>query len=96
MREVAVVGFAQTPSLRRVEERNEVEMLLPVVTEAIKSSGVKKERIGYTVSGSCDFLSGLPFSFVAALDAIGAWPPISESQANPATALCARFGKTGQ
>jgi acetyl-CoA acetyltransferase len=79
MREVAVVSFAQTPSVRREAGRTEAEMLVPVVAEAILSSGIPRERIGYTVSGSCDFLSGLPFSFVTALDAIGAWPPISES-----------------
>lgn len=79
MREVAVVSFAQAPSVRATAAENDVEQLVPVVTEAISRSGVPRERIGYTVSGSCDFLSGLPFAFVTALDAIGAWPPISES-----------------
>jgi hypothetical protein len=31
------------------------------------------------VSGSADYLQGQPFAFVAALDAVGAWPPIRES-----------------
>jgi acetyl-CoA acetyltransferase len=39
----------------------------------------KHEEIGFTCSGSNDYLIGGPFSFVAALDSVGAWPPISES-----------------
>ena len=54
-------------------------MLVPVITEAIRDSGIPKKEIGFTVSGSCDYLGGRPFSFVMALDAVGAWPPISES-----------------
>ncbi len=79
MREVAVVSFAQSPSVRRDMERNEVEILLPVVRDAIERSDIPREEIGFTVSGSCDYLAGQPFAFVTALDAIGAWPPIRES-----------------
>jgi acetyl-CoA acetyltransferase len=79
MRSVAVVAFAQAPSVRRETERNEVEMLMPVVREAIARSALRKEDIGFTVSGSSDYLAGGPFSFVGALDAVGAWPPIVES-----------------
>jgi acetyl-CoA acetyltransferase len=77
-RPVAVVAFAQLPSLRRVD-RNEPEMIAPVVTEAIERSGIARKEIGFTCSGSTDFLAGQPFSFVSGLDAIGAWPPIRES-----------------
>jgi acetyl-CoA acetyltransferase len=79
MRRVGVVGFAQAPSVRREERRNEVEMLMPVVAEALQSCGMTKADIDFTVSGSCDYLAGAPFSFVTALDAIGPWPPIEES-----------------
>jgi acetyl-CoA acetyltransferase len=79
MREVAIVSFAQTPSLRRERERDEVEMLAPVIREAILRSGIPRSEIGFTVSGSSDYLTGRPFSFVIALDAVGAWPPIEES-----------------
>lgn len=78
MREVAVVSFAQS-SRAREAERNEVEILMPVVRDAIERSGVPRKEIGFTVSGSCDYLAGQPFSFVMALDAVGAWPPIVES-----------------
>jgi acetyl-CoA acetyltransferase len=78
MRDVAVVAFAQSPSLRR-DSRNEVEMLMPVVTEAVERSGIERREIGFTCSGSCDYLEGRPFAFVSAVDAVGAWPPIAES-----------------
>ena len=78
-REVAIVSFVQAPSVRRERDLNDVEMLMPVVNEAIERAGVPRSRIGFTCSGSSDLLTGQPFSFVAALDAIGAWPPIVES-----------------
>ena len=79
MRDVAIVSYAQSRSVRRELGANEVEMVMPVVREAVERSGIPKKQIGFTVSGSCDYLAGQPFSFVSALDAIGAWPPISES-----------------
>lgn len=79
MRDVAVVSFAQAPSVRADRLQNEVEILMPVVAEAISRSGIDKHDIGFTVSGSSDYLAGQPFSFVMALDAVGAWPPITES-----------------
>ena len=79
MREVAIVSFAQAPNLRRHAGHNEVEMLSPVTREAVERSGIPKEEIGFTCSGSSDYLAGQPFSFVSALDAIGPWPPIRES-----------------
>jgi acetyl-CoA acetyltransferase len=79
MRDIAVVSFAQSPSVRSASDRNEVEMLLPVVREAVERSRIPKGDIGFTCSGSCDYLAGQPFAFVTALDAIGAWPPIRES-----------------
>jgi len=79
MREVAVVSFAQCPSVRRDQDRNEVEMVMPVVTEAVERAGIDRREIGFTCSGSSDYLVGVPFSFVMALDGVGAWPPIDES-----------------
>jgi len=79
VRDVAVVAFAQSPSVRQDAERSEVEILTPVIAEAIDRSGLPRRDIGFTCSGSCDYLAGVPFSFVQALDAVGAWPPIRES-----------------
>lgn len=77
MREVAVVAFAQTRHSAVDEGLSEPELLLPVIRAVRESTGLRS--FGFTCSGSCDYLAGAPFSFVSALDAIGAWPPISES-----------------
>ena len=77
MRDVAIVSFAQCNTER--EDRNEVEILLPVVKEAVEASGLARTDIEFTCSGSSDFLQGQPFAFVMALDGVGAWPPIKES-----------------
>lgn len=77
MRDVAVVGFAQATSTST--RRNEPEMLLPVLDDVVAQVGLAKNEIGFTCSGSSDYLAGQPFSFVAALDAVGPWPPIAES-----------------
>ncbi len=79
MRDVAIVSFAQSSNFAPDSVHSEVELLLPVVNEAVERSGIPKREIGFTVSGSCDYLEGAPFSFVSALDAVGAWPPIIES-----------------
>ena len=79
MRDVAVISFSQAPMRRREVDRNEVEILMPVVAEAVERSGLPRHEIGFTCSGSCDYLQGQPFAFVIALDAVGAWPPINES-----------------
>jgi acetyl-CoA acetyltransferase len=79
MRDVAIISFAQVPNVRRELDRNEVEMLMPVVTEAIEASGIGRKEIDFTVSGSCDYIAGQPFAFVSGIDAVGPWPPINES-----------------
>lgn len=79
MRDIAVVSFAQAPVKRSEERLNEVEILMPVVAEAVERSGIGRKEIGFTCSGSCDYLAGVPFAFVHGLDAVGAWPPIMES-----------------
>lgn len=79
MRDVAVIAYAQTPSVRTERERNEVEMLMPIIDEVVQKSGIPRQEIGFTCSGSTDYLAGQSFSFVMAVDAVGAWPPIMES-----------------
>jgi acetyl-CoA acetyltransferase len=78
MRDVGVVSFACS-AVARDQEHNEVEMIVPVVREAIAKSGIARQQIGFTCSGSLDYLQGGPFAFVMGLDAVGAWPPIRES-----------------
>jgi acetyl-CoA acetyltransferase len=79
MRDVAILSFAQTPMKRREQERSEVDMVMAVVREAVAESGLAKREIGFTCSGSSDYIAGQSFAFVSAVDALGAWPPISES-----------------
>ncbi len=80
MSEVAVVGFAQAPNVRRTPgTTNGVEMLVPVFHRLLADSGLSKKDIGFWCSGSSDYLAGRAFSFIAAVDAIGAFPPIMES-----------------
>ncbi|MCC5477993.1 thiolase domain-containing protein [Streptomyces sp. NPDC059680] len=78
-REIAVVAFAQTDHRRSTEESSEVEMLMPVLHAVLEQTGLRTADIGFTCSGSSDYLAGRAFSFTLALDGVGAWPPISES-----------------
>ena len=77
-RDVAVVATAQTKHRRAATELNEVEMIQPVIREVLDKVGGIGE-IGFTCSGSSDYLAGQAFSFVMTLDAVGAYPPIVES-----------------
>ena len=80
MTDVAVVGFAQSPCVRRGDSTTSgVEMLVPIFQEVLRSTGLTKGDIGFWCSGSSDYLAGRAFSFVQAVDAIGAFPPIMES-----------------
>jgi acetyl-CoA acetyltransferase len=78
--DIAVVGFAQSPCLRHGETTTSgVEMLVPIFHEVLASTGLARTDIGFWCSGSSDYLAGRAFSFVAAVDAIGAFPPVMES-----------------
>ena len=80
MTDVAVVGFAQSPcSVREDATTSGVEMLVPIFAEVFGATGLTKADIGFWCSGSCDYLAGRAFSFVSAVDAIGAVPPAMES-----------------
>ncbi|MFL6144829.1 MAG: thiolase domain-containing protein [Labedaea sp.] len=79
-RDIAVVGFAQAPNVRRSEATtNGVELLVPVFAELFAATGLTRHDVGFWCSGSSDYLAGRAFSFVSAVDAIGAFPPINES-----------------
>jgi acetyl-CoA acetyltransferase len=78
--DVAVIGFAQSPVEREgAGTTNGVEMLVPIFAEVLQSTGLTKNDIGFWCSGSSDYLAGRAFSFVSAVDAIGAVPPVAES-----------------
>src|SRR4051812_17843824 len=67
------------PNVRSEVIRNEVEMLMPVLQDVRAKAGLDQQQIGFTCSGSTDYLSGQAFSFVSTLDGVGPWPPIQES-----------------
>jgi acetyl-CoA acetyltransferase len=80
VRDVAVVGFAQAPAVRETHgTTNGVEMLIPVFRSVFDATGMSKKDIGFWCSGSSDYIAGRAFSFIAAIDAVGAFPPINES-----------------
>ncbi len=58
MREVAVVGFAQSPSVRREPDRNEVEILIPVIQSLSEQTGLAGADCDFICSGSSDYLAG--------------------------------------
>lgn len=79
-RHVAVVGFAHAPHVRRTDgTTNGVEMLMPCFARLYEELGITKADIGFWCSGSSDYLAGRAFSFISAIDSIGAVPPINES-----------------
>jgi len=79
-RDIAVVGFAHAPHVRRTDgTTNGVEMLMPCFAELYGELGIKQTDIGFWCSGSSDYLAGRAFSFISAIDSIGAIPPINES-----------------
>ena len=75
MRDVGIISYA-TSAVARDVEHNEVEIIVPVLGEAIAKSTIAKADIGFVCSGSLDYLFGGPFAFVAGVDAVGAVPPI--------------------
>jgi len=75
-----VVGFAQAPNVAETAgTTNGVEMLVPCFAQLYAELGITKSDIGFWCSGSSDYLAGRAFSFISAIDAIGAVPPINES-----------------
>jgi acetyl-CoA acetyltransferase len=80
MTDIAVVGFAHAPHVRRTEgTTNGVEMLMPCFASIYQDLGLEQTDIGFWCSGSSDYLAGRAFSFISAIDSIGAVPPINES-----------------
>ena len=79
MRDVAIASFAQSKAERSQVAETEVDMIIPVIREAIESSGIPRRDIGFTCHGSSDYMAGQSFAFVGAVDALGAVPPIVES-----------------
>jgi len=78
MRDIAVVAFVQRQQAS-IPGESEVEFMVPLMTEAKQIVGMTQQDMGFTCSGSSDFLAGQAFSFVMTIDGTGPVPPISES-----------------
>ncbi len=78
MRDVAIIASAQAVNTSATTA-TPVEMLIPVINEVLTNAAMARSEIGFWCHGSCDYMTGQPFSFVSAVDALGAWPPIIES-----------------
>jgi len=76
--EIAIVAFAQTPAVRQYGD-SEPAMLMDLTNQLLAETGLERKEIDFTIAGSCDYLSGLPFAFVMNVDGFGAWPPVYES-----------------
>lgn len=90
-RNVAIVGFAQLPVVARDEHRTATEMLYPVVRRALEQCGVNRDAIEYQIAGSTDYMDGRPFGFVAALEAMGSWPPREDLHLEMDGTFCAYY-----
>ena len=52
MRDVAIVSFAQLPSVQAIDPADESELVQPVTSEAMRQVGLTQDDIGFTCSGS--------------------------------------------
>lgn len=78
--DIAVVGFAHAPHVAETYgTTNGVEMLIPCFHTLYDKLGIGVSDIDFWCSGSSDYLAGRAFSFISAIDSIGAVPPINES-----------------
>jgi acetyl-CoA acetyltransferase len=80
MQEIAIVAFSQSDCLARAGAANEVELIMPQLQAVYAQVGIDNAQdVDFVCSGSCDYLQGAAFAFVAGVDALGAVPPIKES-----------------
>ena len=80
MKDVAIISYVQSDCVADAGAQNEVELIMPVVSQVLDQVGLKSAQdVDFTCSGSCDYLQGAAFAFVAGVDALGAVPPIKES-----------------
>ncbi len=76
--DIGIVAFAQTPSYRKYDD-SEPSMILDITNQIIDETKIDRYDIDFTIAGSCDYLSGRAFAFIANVDGYGAWPPVYES-----------------
>jgi len=80
MQDIAVVAYSQSDCLAHAGAANEVELIMPQLQAVYSQVGLHNAQdVDFVCSGSCDYLQGAAFAFVAGVDALGAVPPIKES-----------------
>lgn len=79
MRPIYLAGLGQLPSVLHESRLDEAELVHAATRAALADAGLQRRDVGFVCSGSSDYTIGRPFSFVMALDGVGAWPPIRES-----------------
>lgn len=80
MKDIAIVAYQQSTSVADAGAMNEVEIIMPVLAKTYEQVGISNAQdVDFVCSGSCDYLQGAAFAFVAGVDALGAVPPIKES-----------------
>jgi acetyl-CoA acetyltransferase len=80
MRDIAIVAYSQSDCVRKAGAANEVELIMPQLRAVFDQVGLANAQdVDFVCSGSCDYLQGAAFAFVAGVDALGAVPPIKES-----------------
>tara|TARA_R110001592_G_scaffold337300_1_gene623695 strand:+ start:307900 stop:308958 length:1059 start_codon:yes stop_codon:yes gene_type:complete len=80
MKDIAIVAFSQSDCLAQAGAANEVELIMPQLQAVFQQVGLNNAQdVDFVCSGSCDYLQGAAFAFVAGVDALGAVPPIKES-----------------
>ena len=76
--DIAIVAVSQTPSYRSYND-SEPALIMSCVNDLLAQTGLDRNDLQFTIAGSCDYLSGMPFAFVSNIDGVGAWPPVYES-----------------
>lgn len=76
--DIAIIGVAQTNAHERYDGP-EVVLIMECVNQLLSDASIERSDVGFTIAGSCDYLSGMPFAFVSNVDGMGAWPPVYES-----------------
>ena len=76
--DIAIIAVSQTPSYDLFNDAEQV-MIMTCVNDLLSRTGLVRDDLQFTIAGSCDYLSGLPFAFVQNIDGVGAWPPVYES-----------------
>jgi acetyl-CoA acetyltransferase len=76
--DIGIIAFAQTPSYRRYND-SEPSLIMTLVNQILEEVKIERHEIDFTIAASCDYLMGLPFSFIGNVDGYGAWPPVYES-----------------